>query len=180
MGATLTPQEKARVQAPTDERCRCLRCLSACPRVSRRAAASRGGWDSVISGGREVGSQFCPGLGISFLCAELELLGGTGSKSRAVGVSEGSPRSRSRARSEICRKFTLLLAIISITGCMTTPGRWRNFSKLRRVSRTALMLSERSPVLQRRLGQWDEAIAEQRRLVELDPRSIHASVESRN
>ncbi len=29
--------------------------------------------------------------------------------------------------------------------------------------------------LQRRLGHWDEAIAEQRRLVELDPRSIHAS-----
>ena len=29
--------------------------------------------------------------------------------------------------------------------------------------------------LQRRLGHWDEAIAEQRRLVELDPRSIHAA-----
>ena len=30
-------------------------------------------------------------------------------------------------------------------------------------------------VLQRRLGHWDEAIAEQRRLVELDPRSTHAA-----
>ncbi len=29
--------------------------------------------------------------------------------------------------------------------------------------------------LQRRLGHWDEAVAEQRRVVELDPRNIHAS-----
>jgi serine/threonine protein kinase len=29
--------------------------------------------------------------------------------------------------------------------------------------------------LQRRLGHWDEAIAEQRRVVELDPRNVHAS-----
>src|SRR5439155_14256405 len=29
--------------------------------------------------------------------------------------------------------------------------------------------------LQRRLGHWDEAVAEQRRSVELDPRNVHAS-----
>ena len=34
--------------------------------------------------------------------------------------------------------------------------------------------------LQRRLGHWDEAIAEQRRAVELDPRNFHASCESRD
>ncbi len=30
-------------------------------------------------------------------------------------------------------------------------------------------------VVQRRLGHWDEAIAEQRRVVELDPRNIHSA-----
>ena len=30
-------------------------------------------------------------------------------------------------------------------------------------------------VLQRRLGHWDEAVAEQRRLVELDPRNVHSA-----
>ena len=43
--------------------------------VCRRLAP--GGCDSIISRGSEVGSEFCPGLGISLLCAEPELLVGT-------------------------------------------------------------------------------------------------------
>src|SRR6266566_9214663 len=57
---------RARKSAPdsrADEQSRRLRCLSACPRVSRLVAP--GGCDPVIPGGSEVGSEFCPGLGIS-------------------------------------------------------------------------------------------------------------------
>ena len=76
---------------------------------------------------------------------------------------------------QIYRKLILLLAITAITGRATTPGRWRNSGKPKRALPNSADVILAIAALQRRLGHWDEAIAEQRRAVELDPRNFHAS-----
>ena len=73
-----------------------------------------------------------------------------------------------------CRKLTLLLVIIAITGSAISPGGSRNSSKLKRAFRITLISPDAIALIQRRLGHWEEAIDRFRRVVELDPRNTNA------
>ena len=77
--------EDAREGQAHEQSC-CLRCISACPRVS--SGSHRGGCDSVISRGSEIGSEIC-GLAwaLYFLCVEPSYWVGKRSKPRAAGGS---------------------------------------------------------------------------------------------
>src|SRR5882724_11702457 len=72
-----------------------------------------------------------------------------------------------------CRKLTLHLVIIVITGRAISPQGWRNSSKLKRAFRITLISSMRSPLSNDDLG-IGTAITALRRNIELDPRDLNA------
>ena len=73
-----------------------------------------------------------------------------------------------------CRKLTLLLVIIAITGSAISPGALEEFQQAEKGLPNNVDITNAIALIQRRLGHWEEAIDRFRRVVELDPRNTNA------
>ena len=75
---------------------------------------------------------------------------------------------------QIYRKRILLLAIIATTGGVISPGRSRNSGEPNKLFRNDFDITFAIATIQRRLGHWEEAIAQFRRAIQLNARNVHA------
>ena len=172
MGATLSPQEKARVEAkPTNN--------ADAYDAYLRARSFPGG--SHLEGGIRL-FQEAVKLDPNFVLAWAHLSSAQ-SLSYWVGT-DPRPERLAAAKDSLDRALALdpnlpevhlALGNYLYHGPHDYTGALAEFQQAEKGLPNNADVIEAIAVLQRRLGHWDEAIAEQRRLVELDPRSTHAS-----
>ena len=172
VGATLSPQEKARVAAkPTNN--------TAAYDAYLRARGFPGG--SHQDGAIHL-FQEAVRLDPNFVLA-WAYLSSAQSLSYWVGT-DPSPARLAAAKDSLDRALSLdpnlpevhlALGNYLYHGPHDYTGALAEFEQAEKGLPNSADVIEAIAALQRRLGHWDEAIAEQRRLVELDPRSIHAS-----
>ena len=172
VGATLSPQEKARVEAkPTNN--------ADAYDAYLRARSFPGG--SHLEGGIRL-FQEAVKLDPNFVLAWAHLSSAQ-SQSYWVGT-DPSPERLAAAKDSLDRALALdpnlpevhlALGNYLYHGPHDYTGALAEFQQAEKGLPNNTDVIEAIAVLQRRLGHWDEAIAEQRRLVELDPRSTHAS-----
>jgi len=172
VGATLSPQEKARVETkPTNN--------ADAYDAYLRARSFPGG--SHLEGGIRL-FQEAVKLDPNFVLAWAHLSSAQ-SLSYWVGT-DPSPERLAAAKDSLDRALALdpnlpevhlALGNYLYHGPHDYTGALAEFQQAEKGLPNNPDVIEAIAVLQRRLGHWDEAIAEQRRLVELDPRSTHAS-----
>jgi serine/threonine protein kinase/Tfp pilus assembly protein PilF len=171
VGATLSPQEKVRVEAkPTNN--------SAAYDAYLRARAFPGG--SHLEGGIQL-FQEAVKLDPSFVLA-WAYLSSAQSQSYWVGTDPSPERlaaakdslDRARALDPNLAEVHLALGNYLYHGPHDYAGALAEFQKAERGLPNSSDVIEAIAVLQRRLGHWDEAVTEQRRLVQLNPRDTHA------
>ena len=172
VGATLSPQEKTRVEAkPTNN--------AAAYDGYLRARAFPGG--SHQEGGIRL-FQEAVKLDPNFVLA-WAYLSSAQSLSYWVGADPSPERlaaakdslDRARALDPNLPEVHLALGNYLYHGPHDYAGALAEFQQAERGLPNSYDVIESIAALQRRLGHWDEAIAEQRRAVELDPRNIHAA-----
>jgi TolB-like protein len=172
VGATLSPQEKTRVEAkPTNN--------AAAYDAYLRARAFPGG--SHQEGGIRL-FQEAVKLDPNFVLA-WAYLSSAQSLSYWVGADPSPERlaaakdslDRARALDPNLPEVHLALGNYLYHGPHDYAGALAEFQQAERGLPNSYDVIESIAALQRRLGHWDEAIAEQRRAVELDPRNIHAA-----
>jgi TolB-like protein/thioredoxin-like negative regulator of GroEL len=172
VGATLSPQEKARVEAkPTNN--------TAAYDAYLRGRGFPGG--SHLEGGIRL-FQEAVKLDPNFVLAWAHLSSAQ-SLSYWVGT-DPSPEQLAAAKDSLDRALALdpnlpevhlALGNYLYHGPHDYTGALAEFQQAEIGLPNSFDVIEAMAALQRRLGHWDEAIAEQRRAVELDPRNIHAS-----
>ncbi len=172
VGATLSPQEKARVEAkPTNN--------PAAYDAYLRARGFPGG--SHQEGGIRL-FQEAVRLDPNFVLA-WAYLSSAQSLSYWVGT-DPSPAQLAAAKDSLDRALALdpnlpevhlALGNYLYHGPHDYTGALAEFQQAEKGLPNSADVIEAMAALQRRLGHWDEAIAEQRRAVELDPRNIHAA-----
>ncbi len=171
VGSTLSPQEKVRVEAkPTNN--------SAAYDAYLRARAFPGG--SHLEGGIQL-FQEAVKLDPSFVLA-WAYLSSAQSQSYWVGTDPSLERlaaakdslDRARALDPNLPEVHLALGNYLFHGPHDYTAALAEFQQAEQGLPNSADVIEAIAVLQRRLGHWDETIAEQRRLVELNPRDTHA------
>ena len=172
VGATLSPQEKERVTSkPTNN--------PAAYDVYLRARGFPGGWHQ--EGAIQL-FQEAVKLDPNFVMA-WAYLSSAQSLSYWVGTNP-SPGRLAAAKDSLDRALALdrnlpevhlALGNYLYHGPHDYTGALAEFQQAEKGLPNSADVIEAIAVLQRRLGHWDEAIAEQRRLVELDPRNIHSA-----
>jgi tetratricopeptide (TPR) repeat protein len=171
VGSTVSPQEKVRVEArPTNN--------SAAYDAYLRARAFPGG--SHLEGGIQL-FQEAVKLDPSFVLA-WAYLSSAQSQSYWVGTDPSPGRlaaakdslDRARALDPNLAEVHLALGNYLFHGPHDYTAALAEFQQAEQGLPNSSDVIEAIAVLQRRLGHWDEAIAEQRRLVELNPRDPHA------
>ena len=171
VGATLSPQEKARVEAkPTNN--------ADAYDAYLRARSFPGG--SHLEGGIRL-FQEAVKLDPNFVLA-WAYLSSAQSQSYWVGTDPSPERlaaakdslDRARALDPNLPEVHLALGNYLYHGPHDYTAALAEFQQAEHGLPNSADVIEAIAVLQRRLGHWDEAIAEQRRLVELNPRDTHA------
>ena len=175
VGATLSPQEKARVEAkPTNNPAAYDAYLRG--RAFEPLAVSevlRGECDPVLSGGSEVGSQFCAGLGTSLRCAELTVTGRFDpSPARLAAAKDAADHAL--ALDPNLPETHLALGYYRYYGQRDFTGALAEFQQAEQGLPNNVDVTNAIAFIQRRLGHWEEAIGGFRRVVELDPRNNDA------
>src|SRR5438128_8495769 len=172
VGAALSPQEKARVEAkPTNN--------TAAYDAYLRARAFPGG--SHLEGGIQL-FQEAVKLDPNFVLAWAHLSSAQ-SLSYWVGADPSPERlaaakdslDRARALDQNLPEVHLAVGNYLYHGPHDYTGALAEFQQAEKGLPNSADVIEAMAALQRRLGHWDEAVAEQRRSVELDPRNVHAS-----
>src|SRR5213080_4119341 len=177
VGATLSPQEKARVEATPTKNTAAYDAY-----LRGRAFSASSQWDRSNVEGAIRSFQEAVNLDPNFVLAWVRL---SCAQSWSYFTYDPSPARLAAAKDALNHALTLnpnlpethlALGYYRYHGQRDYAGALAEFERAEQGLPNDVDVITAIALIQRRLGHWDEAIAEMRRAVELDPRNINASL----